>query len=64
MIYFLCLFKTFIYLFIYLFISFLAALGLSCSTQDLRCMILDLPLWRTGFSLVEAPGLGSHSAQA
>ena len=36
---------------IYLFI-YLAALGLSCSTRDLRCS-----MWCAGFSLVVARGL-------
>ena len=44
---------TFFYLFIYVFIYlFWAALGLSCSMQDLS-------LWRTGFSLVVVHGLSS-----
>ena len=37
----------------YLFI-YLAALGLSCGTQDLRCGMWDLLLWHVGFSLVVA----------
>ena len=40
----------------YLFI-YLAASGLGCGTQDLRCSMQDLLLGRVGFSLVVAHGL-------
>ena len=48
----------------FFFLIFMAALGLSCGTQDLRCGTWDPLLWRagsslwcTGFSLVVASGL-------
>ena len=34
-----------------LFVSFLAVLGLSCGTQNLTCVMLDLSLWLMSFSL-------------
>ena len=46
----------FIYLLIYLFYLFLAALGLSCGTRDLLLQHTGSLLWCTGFSLVVARG--------
>ena len=50
----------YIYIFIYLFV-YLAALGLSCGTQDFHCITRDLLLWRTD-CLVVAHGLQSMQA--
>ena len=41
---------------------YLAALGLSCGTQDLRCTMRDLSLWRTD-SLTVVHGLQSTQVQ-
>ena len=35
----------------------MAALGLSCGIQDLRCGMQDVLLWHTDFSLVVAHSL-------
>ena len=46
----------YIFFFFLIFLILLAALGLSCGTQDIS-------LWHTGFSLVAARGLFSSSGE-
>ena len=41
---------TYTYIYIYIFFFFLAASGLSCSMQDLLCIMLDLFLVTHGLS--------------